>query len=71
MRTRIHNMTTQAEVRTAFWGYMFNLKHKPKELRGKTQNEMPADVRMAFVDFVDTLERDGEIPEALAQRVTL
>jgi hypothetical protein len=63
-------MTTQAQVRDAFWN-VFNVEGKPKEYRGKSQNELPTDVRCAFVDFVDSLARDGTISEALASRVTL
>ena len=61
--------TTQAQVRNAFWQSMFD--GKPREYAGKTQNELPADVRTAFVNFVDALARDGFISEALASRVTL
>lgn len=39
--------------------------------RRKVQNEYPADTRMAFVDYVDSLARSGDISEALAGRVTL
>ena len=63
-------VTTQQQVRTAFW-LTFCVDGKPREFRGKTQNELPADVRMAFVDYVDSLVRNGEISEALAQSVTL
>lgn len=63
-------MKTQAEVREAFW-QTFCVDGKPKEFRGKSQNELPADVRCAFVDFVDSLARDGTITENLASRVTL
>lgn len=62
--------TTQAQVRDAFWN-VFCVEGKPKEYRGKSQNELPTDVRCAFVDFVDSLARDGTISEALAHRVTL
>lgn len=62
-------MTTQQQVREAFW--QDHLGGKPRKFRGKSQNELPADVRTAFVDFVDMLARDGQISEALASRVTL
>jgi hypothetical protein len=39
--------------------------------KSKRQNKQPADIRMAFVDYVDMLSRDGTISEQLAQRVTL
>jgi hypothetical protein len=63
-------MKTQADVRNAFW-LTFFVEGKPRRYYGKTQNELPADLRCAFVDFVDSLARDGTITEALAQRVTL
>ncbi len=65
--------TTQTQVRAAFWEVYgeSGMAIKPLKYRGKSQNELPADVRMAFVDFVDSLARDQQISEALAQRVTL
>ena len=62
--------TTQREVRDAFW-LTFFVEGKPRRYYGKTQNELPADLRCAFVDFVDHLAREGTISETLAQRVTL
>ena len=44
---------------------------KPRRFRGKGHNELPADVRMQFCDFVDDLHKLGRISERLAQRVTL
>ena len=59
-------MKTQSEVRQSFWNaHHFVRRH------GWTQNDYPTDVRVAFVDYVDHLERSGEITEALAARVTL
>ena len=56
------SMTSQAQVRAAFWqGWTPELK------RAATV----ADIRCEFVDFVDMLARDGHITEALAARVTL
>jgi hypothetical protein len=63
-------ITTQKDVRRAFWG-AFCVDGVPREFRGKSQNELPTDVRMAFCDFVEQLARDGTITETLAQRVTL
>jgi len=66
-------LTTQSQIRVAFWndldaiGAPAPTQRKP----GKRQNDYPADVRMAFVDYVDMLERSGEISEALAYGVTL
>lgn len=57
------------EVRRAFW------RENPELWRhyraGRRQNAYPADVRVAFVEWVDALERAGRITEGLASRVTL
>jgi hypothetical protein len=63
---RSYTYTTQAAVRAEFW---VNLASEP--VRGWTQNDYPANIRRAFVDFVDSLEKNGDISEALAYRVTL
>ena len=63
-------MTTQKEIRKAFWDlyYPYGI---PKEYKGKRQNQLPANIRCAFVEFVDNIQRNGAISEALAFRVTL
>ena len=69
-------MTNQAQIRTAFWQafpdlprrryrYSWNPRDKSAEL------VYPIDTRCAFVDFLDSLERSGQISEALANRATL
>jgi hypothetical protein len=63
-------MTTQKEIRAAFWN-TFCVDGVPKEYRGKRQNALPCDVRCAFVDYVDNLQKNGVITENLANRVTL
>lgn len=61
-----YTYTTQPQVRAAFWqGWPEGFR------RGKLHNEYNATVRSEFVEFVDMLEKDGQISEALAQRVTL
>lgn len=66
---KTYAMTTQTEVRSAFWSRHTELRHLRQSK--KRQNEYPADVRMAFVAYVDELARDGSISESLASRVTL
>ena len=77
-----YRLTTQAAVRAAFWesmpGYIrprrYACGRSPSgklRYRPATQNEYPADVRMAFVEYVDSLARDGVISERLADNVTL
>jgi len=66
--------TTQKQVRSAFWETFDGLPGiSRRQIRdysgtGKMHN---TDTRCAFVDYVDSLARDGQISEALAQRVTL
>jgi ferric iron reductase protein FhuF len=61
------SITNQARVRAAFWEQH---PHYTRQGR-KTQNQYPANVRQAFCEFVDMLEKSGEISEKLAFRVTL
>lgn len=61
---------TAAQVRAAFWSVHF-VNGVPREFRGKSQNELPADLRCAFVDFVDSLHRSGDITDRVANSVTL
>jgi hypothetical protein len=65
--------TSQRQVRAAFWHDLpgNDARMKPRKYYGKSQNELPTDIRCAFVDYVDHLARDGAITENLAQRVTL
>ena len=70
--------TTQAQVRKAFWeawraGLFTGLHVTPKRItnysgNGKMHN---TDTRTAFCDFVDGLNRNGELKEGLVERVTL
>jgi len=60
-------ITTQRELRTAFWLEFPEFKR----VRGWTQNQYPAEVRQTWCDYVDTMQRNGQISEALAQRATL
>lgn len=63
----MHQLRSQSDVRQSFW------ENHPqfKQVRGKRQNQYPADVRMSFVDWVDYLKRSEIITESLAFRVTL
>lgn len=62
-----YTYSDEDEVRGAFWE-----QHPQYAEHGdKRQNDCPVDVRVAFVDFVDGLQKSGEISEDLAQEVTL
>lgn len=66
-------MTTQAQVRAAFWCDHENVpgitRRKIKNYSGNGTMHN-TDTRCAFVDYVDMLSRNGDISQALAERVT-
>ncbi len=64
-------MTTQREVRRAFWEQHPTLpRRKITNYSGNGKMHV-TDVRCAFCDFVDYLSESGEISQELAERVTL
>lgn len=64
-------MTTQKQVRRAFWNDNPGLsRRKITSFDGKGKM-YTVDTRCAFVDFVDYLQHSGKISEALADKVTL
>lgn len=64
-------MTTQKQVRAAFWEQHPNLpRRKIKNYSGEG-TMYPTDTRCAFLDFVDHLLASRQISFALADRVTL
>ena len=69
-------MTTQKQIRAAFWNAHPTADRRRYPARDWTREDNTSrdyctDTRCAFVDFVDHLARSGEITEALAERVTL
>lgn len=64
---------TQTQVRENFWGFLreVNPGLATKYRRTKRQNDYPTDIRVTFIDYVDSLRKNGQITEALATRVTL
>jgi hypothetical protein len=66
-------MTTQKQIRAAFWGaHPQHASHALKwGIKTAPQNRHNATTRTAFVDFVDYLAKGGEITEKLAFRATL
>jgi hypothetical protein len=60
--------TTQADLRDAFWDThegVYKRKGKQK------QNAYSCEVRTAWNDFVDMMQKSNQISEALAFRATL
>jgi hypothetical protein len=69
-------MTNQKQIRAAFWEAFPDLprrryRYSPNRSDKTAQLVYSIDTRCAFVDFVDQLQREGVISEALADRVTL
>jgi hypothetical protein len=69
-------MTNQKQIRAAFWEAFPDLprrryRYSPNRSDKTAQLVYPIDTRCAFVDFLDQLQRDGAISEALAERATL
>jgi len=62
-------MKTQADIRQSFWDAHPRLQKFFR--KAKRQNSYCADIRMAFIDHVDYLQKSGVITEKLAGRVTL
>ena len=66
-------MKTKNEIRANFWQMLQETApHLAKMKRvKKTQNDYPADIRCAFVDYTDQLARSGEISQRMADNITL
>jgi len=65
-----HTHTTQAQCRDAFW-LQLPLMYRAQRRSRLRQNDYNAAIRTAWVDYIDHLQKGGEISEALADRVTL
>lgn len=63
-------MKTITEIRRAFWQNhpQFAFDYKGTKVR---QNSYGVDIRVSFIDYIDSLCKDGVISENLAKRVTL
>ena len=66
-------MKTIKEVRQSFWSFLDECRPDlAAQFKARqTQNKYSVDVRVSFVDYVDSLAKSEEISEALASRVTL
>jgi len=64
-------MTNQKQIRAAFWTAHPTLPRQKYKWKTQKESFYLTDTRCAFVDYVDQLQRDGQISEALANRVTL
>ena len=66
-------MKTAKEIRANFWQMLQETAPELAKLKRarKTQNDYPADIRCAFVDYTDKLQREGAISQQTADKVTL
>jgi hypothetical protein len=69
-------MTNQKQIRELFWDTFPTLprrryRYSPNRHDTSAPLVYPVDTRCAFVDFLDYLERDGQISAALAARAEL
>ena len=62
-------MKTQTQVRESFWESHPEFQNEYRKTW--RQNKYNATIRTAFCMYVDHLQKDGEISESLAYRVTL
>ena len=64
-----YSITTQKELRRQFWATFPELNRK-KITYGKGK-EYVCDTRVVWVDWIDSLSKDGIISSELADRATL
>lgn len=66
-------MKTQKEIRTNFWQMLQETAPDLAKLKRakKTQNDYPADIRCAFVEYTDNLQKSGVITQSMADKTTL
>jgi hypothetical protein len=63
--------TNQKQIRALFWATFPNLSRKTIPDHAGTGRMYTTNTRCAFADYVDELQRAGEISDALADRATL
>ena len=63
--------TTQKQIRAAFWEAYPDLPRRKITNYAGTGKMHQTDTRCAFCDFVDALNKDGQISDKLANRATL
>ena len=62
-------MKTITEVRQAFWDAHPEFKNEYRKTW--RQKQYRTDIMVSFTDYVDFLQKEGQITEKLAYRVTL
>lgn len=66
-------ITNQKQLRAAFWATHPDFEFQAREagIFSKSQNYHCATVRCSWVDFVDMMQKSGQISSKLAFRATL
>lgn len=65
-------ITNQKQLRRLFWQENPQLAHLHKRtVKNGDHRDYPTDVRVSFVDWLDSLHRDGQVSDQLAHRATL
>ena len=54
-----------------FWDEIATDEMKKEFRTRKTQNDYSCDIRCAFVDYVDSLNKDGQITDNQYNKITL
>lgn len=69
MKTQI---TNQRDLRRLFWETFPELsRRRSRTIPGDRFNSFCADTRMTFIDWIDSMQKDGQISEKLAEKATL
>ncbi len=68
-KTATNKMKTLTQLRASFWGD--HPEFAALRRSRKRQNDYDVNIRMAWVDYIDAMQRDGTINDALAGRATL
>lgn len=67
-----YRITTQKQLREQFWSTFPEVEcHVNRRGNPLPQHSQTTDTRVTFVDWIDQLERSGDISRELAERATL
>lgn len=69
--TRRHEITTQRQLRAAFWSENPGLERRRIPDHSGNGTMHVTDTRCAFADWLDACSRAGRVSQALAERATL
>lgn len=62
---------TIKQLRESFWLYVADDEMRKEYRKRKTQNDYSTDIRVAWVDYVDSMQKSGYITRKLADRAIL